>query len=131
MRLTRWGRGSIASFLRVSADGEAVVDLSTSEAQDKLDLIKKMKQVQQTIRNKNGDEYTTVRTEIELHDAKDAVIQMAKLHGMFREDGKEGGGVAPTREEVEDQWERIKRIKSIEELEKMLVAAAARQGVVE
>ena len=128
MRLTRWGRGSIASFLQVSADGEAVVDLSTSEAQDKLDLIKKMKQVQQTIRNKNGDEYTTVRTEIELHDAKDAVIQMAKLHGMFREDDKEGGGVMPTREEVAETWERIKRIRSIEELEKLMIDTAKEQS---
>ena len=118
MRLTRWGRGSIACFLGVTA----VIDLSTSEAQDNLDLIKRMKQVQHTIRNKTGDEYTTVRTEIELHDAKDAVIQMAKLRGMF----KDFGGVAEeeemTRERVAEVWERIKRIKSIQECERILAA---------
>ena len=105
-----------------------MVDLSTSEAQDKLDLIKKMKQVRQTIRNKNGDEYTTVRTEIELHDAKDAVIQMAKLRGMFREDDKEGGGGMPTPEEVEETWEKIKRIQSIGKLEKLMIDTAKEQS---
>ncbi len=94
MRLTRWGRGSIAPFLRITAEGEVVIDLSTVEAQERLDLIKKIKQVVQTIRNRNGDEYTTVRTEIEPHDAKDAVVQMAKLRGMF----KDFGGVAEEKE---------------------------------
>jgi phage terminase small subunit len=128
MRLTRWGRGSLASFVRLTADGEAVVDLSTAEAQAALDLIRRIKQTEQTTRSKDGTEYTTVRTEIELHDAKDAVIQMAKLHGMFREDGKEGGDVAPTRKEIEEQWEKIKRLKNVEELEKMLVNAAKKQA---
>ena len=128
MRLTRWGRGSVATFLRITGDGEAVIDLSTAEAQDALDLIRKIKQTEHTVTTKDGTEYTTVRTEIELHDAKDAVIQMAKLHGMFREDGKEGGGVAPTREEVEETWERIKRIQSIEELETLMIHTAKEQS---
>ena len=129
MRLTRWGRGSVAPFLRITADGEPVIDLSTAEAQDALDLIRKIKQVEQTIRNKNGDEYTRVRTEIELHDAKDAVIQMAKLRGMF----KDFGGVAEEEEMTPERrlelWEALKRIKTVEEFEKMMVASAARQGV--
>ena len=127
MRLTRWGRGSIAPFLQV-AEGEAVIDLSTAEAQDKLDLIKKIKQVVQTIRNRNGDEYTTVRTEIEPHDAKDAVVQMAKLRGMF----KDFGGVAEeeemTPERIAEFWERVQRIKTIHEFEKMLVDSAEKQA---
>ena len=125
MRLTRWGRGSLASFLRITADGEAVVDLSTAEAQDQLDLIRRIKQTEQTIRSKDGSEYTTVRTEIELHDAKDAVIQMAKLHGMFSEDGP--GRTESTREDVAEMWRRLKMIKSIDELEQMMVSAAQRQ----
>ena len=128
MSLTRWGRGSIAPFLGITADGEAVIDLSTAEAQDKLDLIKKIKQVQQTIRNKNGDEYTTVRTEIELHDAKDAVIQMAKLHSMFRDNVDEAGDEEMTPERIAEMWERLERIKTINEFEKMLVAAAEEQA---
>ena len=128
MRLTRWGRGSIASFVRLTADGEAVVDLSTAEAQAALDLVRRIKQTEHTRRSRDGFEYTTVRTEIELHDAKDAVIQMAKLHGMFREDDKEGGGVMPTPEEVAEQWERLKRIQSIEELEKLMIDTAKEQS---
>ena len=106
---------SIAPFLRRTADGEVVIDLSTVEAQERLDLIKKIKQVVQTIRNRNGDEYTTVRTEIEPHDAKDAVVQMAKLRGMF----KDFGGVAEekemTPERIAEFWERVGRIKTIHE----------------
>ena len=128
MRLTRWGRGSIAPFLQRTADGEVVIDLSTVEAQERLDLIKKIKQVVQTIRNRNGDEYTTVRTEIEPHDAKDAVVQMAKLRGMF----KDFGGVAEekemTPERIAELWERIQQIKSIEECERLLVGAAEEQA---
>ena len=119
MRLTRWGRGSIASFVRLTADGEAVLDLSTPEAQDALDLIRKIKQTEQTIRSKDGSEYTTRRTEIELHNAKDAVVQMAKLQGMFREDSPTDER-ENTREWLEEQWERLQRVQSIEELEKML-----------
>ena len=130
MRLTRWGRGSIASFVRLTADGEAIVDLSTAEAQAALDLIRKIKQTEHTVTTKDGDEYTTVRTEIELHDAKDAVVWMAKLHGMFKDGGDdEGRGVLPTREKVAETWERIKRIKSIEELEKLMIDAAKEQSV--
>ena len=119
MRLTRWGRGSIAPFVRLTADGEAVLDLSTAEAQDALDLIRKIKQTELTIRSKDGSEYTTRRTEIELHNAKDAVVQMAKLHGMFREDSPTDER-ENTRERLEEQWERLQRIQSIEALEKML-----------
>ena len=74
---------------------------------------------EQTIRSKDGSEYTTRRTEIELHDAKDAVVQMAKLHGMFREDSPTDER-ENTREWLEEQWERLRRVQSIEALEKML-----------
>ena len=127
MRLTRWGRGSLNPFVRLTADGEAVLDLSTAEAQEALDLIRKIKQTEQTIRSKDGSEYTTRRTEIELHNAKDAVVQMAKLHGMFREDDKESVTALPTPEEIAESWERLKRVKNIEELEEMLVASAEEQ----
>ena len=129
MRLTRWGRGSIASFVRLTADGEAVVDLSTAEAQAALDLIRKIKQTEHTVTTKDGDEYTTVRTEIELHDAMAAVVWMAKLHGMFKDGGDdEGRGVLPTREEVAETWEKLKRIQSVEKLEKLMVASVKRQS---
>jgi phage terminase small subunit len=128
MRLTRWGRGSLRPFLRITADGEAVVDLSTAEAQDQLDLIRRIKQTEQTIRSKDGSEYTTVRIEIELHDPKDAIVQMAKLHGMFRERVDDAGEEEMTPERRAELWERLRRIQSIEELEKLLVASAEEQA---
>ncbi len=127
MRLTRWGRGSLNPFVRITADGQAIIDLSTAEAQDAIDLIKKIKTTENTTTSKDGAEHTTTRTEIELHDAKDAVVQMAKLHSMFREDEADAVRVKPTREEVEDTWKRLQRVKSIEELERMMVAHAEKQ----
>ena len=128
MRLTRWGRGSIEPFMRITGDGEFVVDLSTAEAQDQLDLIRRIKQTEQTIRRKDGTQYTIIRTEIELHDAKDAVVQMVKLNGMFKDGGDdEGRGVLPTREEVAETWEKLKRIQSVEKLEELMINAAKRQ----
>ena len=44
---------------------------------------------------------------------------MAKLRGMFREDSPTDER-ENTREWLEEQWEKLKRIRSIEELEKML-----------
>ena len=128
MRLTRWGRGSIASFVRLTADGEAVVDLSTAEAQAALDLVRRIKQTEQTTRSQDGTEYTTVRTEIELHDAKDAVIQMAKLHGMFRDDHAHDDDHTITPAEVEDLFEAYSRVHDIREFEKLLVGAAQDQA---
>lgn len=90
-RLTDWGRGDIAPFLRLTGTGEIVVDLSTAEAQAKLHLIKKLK----VSEVKHGDDLLTAKTEIELHDAKDAVVQMAKIRGLFVdkvEHAGEGGG---------------------------------------
>ena len=52
---------------------------------------------------------------------------MAKRQGMFRENCKEGDGVAPTREEIAEGWERIKRVQSIEELETLMVDHAKKQ----
>jgi phage terminase small subunit len=127
VRLTRWGRGTVAPFLRITGDGEAKVDLSTAEAQDALDLVRKIRQTENTVRGKDGDEYTTVRTEIELHDAKDAVIQMAKLHGMFREEGESPDrGLSPRqRAEV---WDAIQQVKTIQQFERLLVGENGKLG---
>ena len=115
--------------MRITGDGEFVVDLSTAEAQDQLGLIHRIKQTEQTIRNKNGDEYTRVRTEIELHDAKDAVVQMAKLHSMFREDiGDDAEEEEMTPERIAETWERLEHVRSIEELEKLMVDTAKKQA---
>jgi len=83
-RLTDWGRGSIEPFTRKDEEQGIVVDLSNEEAEKNLHLIKKIKQTKKVLFNQDqipaGTEYYT---EIELHDAKDAVIQIAKIRQMF------------------------------------------------
>lgn len=69
-RLTEWGRGSLAPFQRITAGGDVVIDLSTKEAQDNLHLIRE-------IQVEDG------RTKIKLHDAKDAAVQIGKIHGLY------------------------------------------------
>lgn len=128
MRLTRWGRGSLAPFVRITVDGDAVVDLATAEAQAAIDLVKKLRQTEQTVRGKDGAQYTTVRTEIELHDAKDAVVQMARLHGLFREVSPSDDDGPITSDEVEDLFAAFDRVRSIREFEQLLVESATGRG---
>jgi hypothetical protein len=49
------------------------------------------------VSTQDGTEYTTTRTEIELHDAKDATIQLARIRGLYVDrhelTGKDGGPV--------------------------------------
>jgi phage terminase small subunit len=91
-RLSEWGRGSIAPFLATNQDGLVRLDLNSDEAAESLHLIKKLKQVR--TRKGGGDKpWEEERTEIELHDAKDAVVQLAKIRGLFveRHAGPDGG----------------------------------------
>jgi phage terminase small subunit len=92
-RLTDWGRGSFEPFTKEDPDFGVVLDLSTPEARESLHLIRRMKQTKREMTSGGdtvGFEYVT---EVELHDAKDAVIQIAKIHGQFvaRLDHTSGG----------------------------------------
>ena len=71
-RLTDWGRGSIEHFMR--PDGS--IDLNSEEARAHFHLIKKVEML-------GVDENGFPRVKLELHDAKDAVVHIAKIHGMF------------------------------------------------
>lgn len=101
-RLTDWGRASFGPFTRITADGEVLVDLSTAEAQANLHLVKKLKVSEVRL----SDELVNVKTEIELHDAKDATIQMAKIRGKFvekHEHSGPNGGPIETRDLSDDE----------------------------
>lgn len=95
-RLTDIGRGSLAPFMRITASGEVTFDLSTKEAQDHLHLIRKI-EVLEPRHDDDGNEVVAGRIKLELYDAKDAQIQMAKIRGMFVERhehaGPDGGPV--------------------------------------
>ena len=102
-RLTDWGRGTIAPFLCFGPDGSVRIDLSTEEARRHLHLIRKLKQKERVLASAPGEEGLLLdRTfEIELHDAKDAVVQIARIHGLFVEKHEHSGSIStPTLEVV-------------------------------
>lgn len=118
-RLSEMARGDLSSFFRISEDG-FVLDLGTEDARSKIFLIRKIKQVDDIeIKSlvdeddiEDGDEDDTVeegdktiekrfirrRTEIELHDPKDALKELVKVRGMsiskHELTGAEGGPIA-------------------------------------
>ena len=83
-RLAQMGRGNLAPFLHNGA-----IDITTESARENLHLVRKVK-------------ITDNGTEIELHDAKDAIVQLAKMEGLFvdkiEHTGKDG---EPIKVEIE------------------------------
>lgn len=70
-RLTDWGRADIGELIEVREDGSWSLDLETARKNGKLHLIREI--------SYDADGRPTVK----LHDAKDAVKQLAKAHGLF------------------------------------------------
>ena len=93
-RLTEWGRGTVEPFLTHDDFSEAL-SVNTDEAKKSIGLIKKIKQYETTLKSKSGQEESVLsrRFEIELHDAKDAVIQLAKIRGLFVDKVEHSGDV--------------------------------------
>ena len=79
-RLADIGRGSIESFLDIDENGRTIVDLSKDEARENLGLIKKIKQVK---REFSDGAIIEITNEIELHDSKDAILNILKMQGKF------------------------------------------------
>lgn len=79
-RLSDIGRGSIEHFLDIDERGNTIVDLSRNEARENLGLIKKIKQIKREFAEGAIIEITN---EIELHDSKDAIINLLKMQGKF------------------------------------------------
>lgn len=90
LRMTNWGRGTIEPFL----DEDGGIDLSSAQARQNLGLVKKLKVRERTI----GKDSPIIerRTELELHDAKDAVVQIMKVQGLYKHEialGSDEGGL--------------------------------------
>lgn len=84
-RLAGIARGSIASFLNIDPDGRVFVDLNSEQAIAAQHLIRKLKQ-REVVMSSISEERVVERTiEIELHDAKDAAVQLAKILGLHRD----------------------------------------------
>ena len=77
-RLTAWARADMIPFLTV----EGYIDLTTSEARANIGLIRKCKQ-RRIYRQQGKDQLLEVVTEVELHDAKDAVKELLAVHGAY------------------------------------------------
>ena len=115
-RFTMMARGDFSPFLSASPDGQTfVLDLSSEEAQNNLYLVRKLTQTEYHAFSTNGGdgengEVVRRRTEIELHDAKDALKELARVRGMLVQKheltGADGG---PVEVDVVDVRERLLR----------------------
>lgn len=93
-RLTEWGRGTVEPFITHDDFSEAL-NVNSEEAKKSIGLIKKIKQHESVSKGESSKEETVLsrRFEIELHDAKDAVIQLAKIRGMYTEKIEHSGKI--------------------------------------
>jgi phage terminase small subunit len=81
-KMAEWGRGNMKRFLKVQEDGKMVINLGHDEAQQYLHLLKKVKQKRRIITTEHA-QIEEITTEIDLHDAKDAVHKILQLHGRY------------------------------------------------
>lgn len=77
--LTDHARASMEDFIELLGDGNATVDLDKAKRAGRLHLIKKLKSKRRTLK-KGEVEY---ETEIELHDAQSALVQLGRHHKLF------------------------------------------------
>lgn len=82
MRLSHWARGSVAHFLRVGADGQVVLDLSTEAARSHYHLLHRVVERRYTMQTEQGPA-EVVETEIEMYDAIEATHRILQLHGAY------------------------------------------------
>jgi phage terminase small subunit len=95
-RMAEFARGSVAPFLSVDSEGETVVSLSTRTAQRALHLVRKVKARKQIRKDRDGSEIVDRTIDLELHDAKDATAQLARMRGMYSERDRGSAEHGPT-----------------------------------
>lgn len=83
-RLAAMARGDVSPFMSADDKGNVRINLGTKEAELNYNLIRKVKQTRHItkVEDISSEE---IKTDIELHDAKDALIQILKMHGKFVE----------------------------------------------
>lgn len=87
-RLSQQAAATIEPFM--APDGS--VDLTTQDAQDNLHLIKKLK-VKNKSYGKDDNITTEQETEIEIHDAHSALVDVGRHYGLFLDKSAEGDQV--------------------------------------
>lgn len=78
-RLTKYSRASIADVL----DGSGAFDIDFAKENHSDDLIKRLKIKRRIIPVRDGEPEIEITHELEIHDAKDATIQLAKVHKLL------------------------------------------------
>lgn len=127
LRLGRMAQGSLEPFIDTGEQLKGDTphfDLSTPRAIENLHLIKKMKtksitKIKEGDDESGGEGLNIVEIELEIHDPKDALVQLGRYHKLFTDKqevtGKDGGPIELT------DTERAKR------LDFLLSAARARR----
>lgn len=82
IRLGRMAKGSLRHFHRLTADGDIEVDLSTKEAQDNIDLLTELEVYTKKDVDDNGSLSMSQRAKLKIHDSKDALKQILRVHGL-------------------------------------------------
>ena len=110
MRLGRYARGSLKPFL--SEDGEVLwPDLGTDEAQENVDLLKKIKPKRRT-GGRDEDRWTEDEIELEIHDPLRALELLGKHHKLFTDKTEHSGKIEHEDVGLSDT-ERLERLLAL------------------
>lgn len=122
--LAELGKVAFANMADYAEWGPGGVMLNASEDMTR-DMLAAVSEVTETVTKDGG----SVR--FKLHDKLGALEKIGKHFGMFTDRRAEEHGGEPAEEWTPDRtaemWEKIERLKTIKQLEKMLVAAAKKQ----
>jgi hypothetical protein len=123
--LEELGKVAFANMADYAEWGPGGVILKASEDMT-LDALAAVSEVTETVRKDGG----SVR--FKLHDKLAALEKTGKHFGMFTDRRADEHGGEPSEEMTPERarvlWEQVQRIKTVEEMEKMLVAAAKKQS---
>lgn len=84
-RLGAIARGDIGDFLEITDAGTVEISLKLAKRYGLTHLIKRVKQNKRTEKNKEGETVHYVETTLELYSAQDAIRDILKVHGLFKE----------------------------------------------
>lgn len=83
-RVSAHATGSMADFIVDDPIYGYRIDLNKADELGRLGLIKKYKETQNTtINNKTGDEYTTIRREVELYPSDTALDKLMRYYSLY------------------------------------------------
>lgn len=84
-RISDHAAGSMGDFVEWSEDFGIRLDLTKAQAMGKLHLIKKFKETENKRIDKDGNEYITLRREVELYDAAAAHDKLMRHMSLYKD----------------------------------------------